>query len=59
MFATSSLILVTTNIMPLSIADKINEQWSKTSAQIIQLDRTLVPAIGELQDMNIQLSHDS
>jgi len=28
----------TTNIMPLSIAKKINAQWSETYAQIIQLD---------------------
>jgi len=27
-----------TNIIPLSITKKINVQWSKTSAQIIQLD---------------------
>jgi len=50
---------VEANIMPLSIAKKINAQWSKTSTQIIQLDRTFVPTIGELQDMIIQLSHDS
>jgi len=45
--------------MLLSIVKKINAQWSKTSMQIIQLDRTTVPAIGELQDVIIRLSHDS
>lgn len=37
----------TGNIMPLSIARKINAQWRETSVRIIQLDQTLVPAIGE------------
>lgn len=41
------------NIMPLSIAKKINAQWSKTSVQIIELDRTPILAIGELQDVII------
>lgn len=49
----------TTNVMPLSIAKKINAQWSETSTRIIQLDRTWLPAISELWDMNIWLSHDS
>jgi len=47
------------NIMLLSIAKKINAQWSKTSMNIIQLNRTCLPAIGELQDVIIRLSHDS
>lgn len=46
------------NAMPLSIAKQINVQWSSTNAQIIQLDRTCVPAIGELRDVIIQLSSD-
>jgi len=37
---------MTTNVMLLSIANKINAQWSKTSAQIIEIDQTYVPAIG-------------
>jgi len=45
--------------MPLSIVKNINARWSETSAQIIQLDRTSVPTIGELRDVIIQLSHDS
>jgi len=47
-----------TNNMPLSIAKNINAQWSKTSTQIIQLDQTSIPAIGEVRDVIIQLSHD-
>jgi len=37
-----------TNVMPLSIVNKINARWSKTSVRIIQLDRTSLPAIDEL-----------
>jgi len=48
-----------TNVMPLFIAKKINAQWSKTFAQIIQLDRTSLQAIGELRDVIIRLSHES
>lgn len=33
------------NVMPLSVAKKMNAQWDKTYAQIIQLDRTCVPTI--------------
>jgi len=47
------------NVMLLSIAKKINARWSEKSARIIQLDRTSITTIGELQDMIIQLSHDS
>ena len=36
-----------------------NAWWSETSTRIIRLDRTLVPSIGELQDVIIRLSHDS
>jgi len=42
-----------TNVMLLSITKKINARWSETSARIIQLDKTSVPAIGELQDVII------
>jgi len=38
---------VVANVMPLSIAKRINARWSETSVRIIQLDRTFVPAIGE------------
>lgn len=50
---------VVANVMSISIAKKINAQWSKTSTRIIQLDRTSVPAIGELRDVIIQLSYGS
>lgn len=33
------------NVMPLFVAKKINAQWNKTYAQVIQLDRTHVLAI--------------
>lgn len=46
------------NVMPLSIAKKVNAQWSETSMWIIQLNWTLVPTIGELWGVIIQLSHD-
>lgn len=46
------------NVMPLSISKKIISQWSKASAQIIELDLTCIPAFGELRDVIIQLSHD-
>lgn len=37
------------NVITLSIAKQINVEWSKTSVQIIQLDRMCVPPICELQ----------
>lgn len=46
------------NVKPLSVAKKINAQWSKTSAQIIQLDKNFVSAIGELRDVIIRLTSD-
>jgi len=45
--------IMAANIMPLSISKNIDAQWSKTFAQIIQLDQTSIPAIGELQDVII------
>lgn len=36
------------NVVPLSIAKNMNEQWSSTGIEIIQLDQICVPAIGEL-----------
>lgn len=47
------------NVMLLSIAKKTNAWWSETFARIIQIHRTSVPAIGELWDVIIWLSHDS
>lgn len=46
------------NVIPLSITKKINAKWDKTNAQIIQLDKSLVQAIGELKNVLIQLSYD-
>jgi len=39
------------NVMPLSVAKKINVKWDKLDARIIQLDMTLVHAIGELKNV--------
>ena len=44
------------NIMPLSIAKKINAKWEKTDAQMIHLDNTHVQEIGELRYIIIHLS---
>lgn len=49
---------VSINVMPLSVAKKINAKWDKTNAQIIQLDMTLVHVVGELRDVIICLSSD-
>ncbi len=46
------------NVMPLSITKKISAKWDKTDAQIIQLDRSLSQAIGELKNVLIRLSYD-
>ena len=46
------------NVMPLSIAKKTKVKWDKTNAQIIQLNRSLVQAIGEFRNVLIQLSSD-
>jgi len=40
----------------LSIAKKINSKWDKIDVQIIQLDRSFVQAIGELNNVMICLS---
>ena len=41
------------NVMTLSIAKKIKEKWEKIDAQIIQLDRSLVQEIRELNNVII------
>ena len=46
------------NIMPLSVAKKINEKWDKIDAQIIQLDKNLVHAINKLINLLILLSSE-
>lgn len=45
-----------TNVMPLSVAKKINAKWDKTDAQIIQLNKSLVQTIGELNNVISHLS---
>ena len=42
------------NIMPLSVAKKIYAKWDKTDAKIIQLDKSLVQAMGELKNVLIR-----
>lgn len=44
------------NVMLLYVANKINAKWDKNDAQMIQLGRYLVQAIGELRDVLIILS---
>lgn len=48
-----------TNVMPLSVCKKINIRPEKTDAKIIQLDRSQVLAMGELNNILIHLSSDS
>ena len=48
-----------TNVMPLSVCKKLNIRPEKTDAKIIQLDRSQVPAVGELNNVIIRLSSDS
>ena len=48
-----------TNVMPWSVCKKLNVQPEKTDAKIIQLDRSQVPAIRELNNVIIQLSSDA
>lgn len=45
--------------MPLSFCKKLNIRREKNDARIIQLDRSQVPAIGELNNVIIRLSSDS
>ena len=45
--------------MPLSVCKKLNIRPEKTDAKIIQLDRSQVPAVGELKNVIIRLSSDS
>ena len=46
------------NVMPLSICKQINGQPKPTTGQVIQLDRTTVKVIGEMEDVLICLSAD-
>ena len=44
------------NVMPLSVYKKINGQPKPSTWQVIQLDRTNVKVIGEMEDVLIRLS---
>ena len=50
---------VSTNVMPWSVCKKLNVQLEKIDAKIIQLDRSQVPTVGELNNVIIWLSYDS
>ena len=44
------------NVMPLSVCKKINGQPEPTTWQVIQLDKTTVKVVGEMEDVLIHLS---
>ena len=44
------------NVMPLSVCKNINGQPKPSSWRVIQLDRTNVKVIGEMEDVLIHLS---
>ena len=46
------------NVMPLSVCKKINGQPKPSTWQVLQLDRTAVKVIGEMEDVLIHLSVD-
>ena len=46
------------NVMPLAVCKKINGQLKPIIGQVIQLDRTAVQGIGEMEDVMIRFSAD-
>ena len=44
------------NVMPLSISQKINAKVNPSDMKITQLDRTYVTVVGDLKDVLIRLS---
>ena len=44
------------NVMPLSVCNQVNGQPKPTTSQVLQLDRTSVKVIGEMEDVMISLS---
>ena len=46
------------NVMPLSVCKRINGQPKPSNGKIIQLDRTIVKVVGEMEDVLIRLSAD-
>ena len=43
------------NVMPLSVYKNINEQPKPSTSQVLELDRTAVKVIGEMEDVLIRL----
>ena len=46
------------NVMPLSVYKKINGQPKPSTWQVLQLDKTAIKVIGEMEDVLIRLSAD-
>ena len=46
------------NVMPLSMCKRINGQPKPSDGKIIQLDKTTVKEVGEMEDVLIRLSID-
>ena len=46
------------NVMPLSVYKQINGQPKPTTRQVVQLNRTAIKVIGEMEDVLIHLSID-
>ena len=44
------------NVMPLSVCKKINGQPKSSTWRVVQLDRTNVKVIGEMEDVLVRLS---
>src|SRR5713101_4756508 len=44
------------NVMPISVCKKINGQFKPTTWRVVQLDRTDVKVIGEMEDVLIRLA---
>ena len=44
------------NVMPLSVCKQINGQPKPTTGQVVQLDKTTVKVVGEMEDVLIRLS---
>ena len=44
------------NVMPLLVCKKINGKHKPSTCQVVQLDRTVVKVIGEMEDVLIRLS---
>ena len=49
---------VSINVMPISVCKKINGQPRPTTWRVVQLDRTDVKVVGEMEDVLIRLASD-